>query len=163
MISRRLRAGAVVLAALLLGGCAMTAESRLDDYRAEAERLHERVVEEIPVELLADGAEPVSERRVESTSAEGAASDPAWWQVADTRQLIEDADASASAASAVDAYLVSEGWTAARVRETEGGQRLTDGYRRDGWYVEVSHVEYPEGMAQRIEVLVVSPETVRGG
>lgn len=164
---RRLVAlAAVALLALALGGCSMTSESRLDDYRTEADRLLRETVALIPEELAAESGFSESEPRFGPTEGPAAASDPAWWQARDTLNLAARTDAAADAAAAISAALTDDGWTASRVRETDGGARIADGFRKDlegaQWYIEVTWVTSRPGKAEVVEVLVVSPQTVRG-
>lgn len=144
----------------------MQPASRLDEYRAEVDRIMADTVALVPAELVAEVGFSESEPRFGPTEAAPAASDPAWWQALESLVLVDETDASADAAAVVRDALTSDGWTPSRVRETEGGIRITDGYRteREGgeWYIELTWVATAPGRAEVLEVLVVSPMTVRG-
>lgn len=167
-LRRPLAAATLALAlALALGGCAMTPESRLDDYRAEAETLTADLLAAIPPALV-DG-EPVvesSERVGETASTTPQPADPMWWNVTADQQLTAVADASESAAAAVSAALEGDGWTKRRAREADGGETVYDAFRRgagdEEWYVEVMRVRAAKGERGLVRVLVASPVTVRG-
>jgi hypothetical protein len=163
---RLLAAVAAVFFALALGGCSMTPQSRLDEYHAEADRLLEDTIALIPDDLAPAPGFSESEPRFGPAEGSAAASDPAWWQARESVNLAPQTDASADAAAAIAAGLESDGWRQSRVRETEGGDRIADGFRRevdgDQWYIEVTWVRTRPEMAEVVEVLVVSPQTVRG-
>lgn len=154
---RIVAATAALTFALLLGGCAMATESRLDEYRVEAERLSE----ELAGLVASDGDDIVDSAARSDVGTDP--SDPAWWQVSRTIDLGVVTDASADAARTVSESLTSDGWTSERVRETAGGTRIADGFRRDEWYVEVTWVTSEEGKSEPLEIVVVSPTTTRGG
>jgi hypothetical protein len=165
---RLLAVTAVTLLALLLGGCAMTPQSRLDEYRIESERLTAEVLTFVPEDLLTDDIITESEPRYgEAVTVRERPGDPAWWQVRTYQTLVAEADASADAAAAIEAGLTADGWSHRRVRETDGGTRFAEGYSRDSsdgetWYIEVTWVLTAPEKAELLEVLVVSPPTVRG-
>lgn len=163
---RLLAVVAAALFALALGGCSMTPDSRLDEYRAEADRLLRDTVALIPDALAPQTGFSESEPRFGPAEGTAAASDPAWWQARESLNLTSQTDASADAAAAIAGTLASDGWRQSRVRETEGGARIADGFRREAngeeWYIEVTWVKTRPGMAEVVEVLVVSPQTVRG-
>ena len=144
----------------------MTPESRLDEYQTEADRLLSETVAMIPADLDPESGFSESEPRYDPTEGAASASDPAWWQARDRLNLAAKTDASADAAAAIAAWLTADGWHESKVRETEGGDRITDGYRKeldgDEWYIEVTWVKTRPEKAEVIEVLVVSPYTVRG-
>jgi hypothetical protein len=152
---------------LILGGCAVppTPESRLDEYKAESETLAMSVVELIPVDL-----EPALDTELESrgqapqngVTAEKRPGDPAWWQARAYVSLVEWEGAAAEAIAAVTEAMKSDGWTVERVRETGEGRTITDGFRRDDWYVEIAWVKSEPGKVERFDISVVSPTTVRG-
>lgn len=163
---RIVAAVAVALFALALGGCSMTPESRLDEYQTEADRLLSETVALIPADLDPESGFSESEPRYAPAEGAASASDPAWWQARESLNLAAETDASADAAAAIAAGLTGDGWSESKVRETEGGARITDGYRKDldggEWYIEVTWVQTRPEMAEVVEVLVVSPQTVRG-
>ena len=163
---RPLLAATVALFALVLGGCSMTPESRLDEYQTEADRLLSETVALIPADLDPESGFSESEPRYLPTEGAASASDPAWWQARENLNLAAETDASADAAAAIAAGLTADGWRESTVRETEGGARITDGFRKDldsgEWYIEVTWVQTRPEMAEVVEVLVVSPQTVRG-
>lgn len=164
---RRFALTAVLVAlTITLGGCTMTAESRLDEYHTEADLILAETVELIPAELVDNVGFAESEPRFGATEGTPAPSDPAWWQAYEGINLVATADASADAAEAIANGLGSDGWRDGRVRETEDGARIADGYRKEidgaNWYIEVTWVTTRAGKAEVIEVLVVSPQTVRG-
>ena len=153
--------------ALILGGCAVapTPESRLDEYKSESEALAMKVVELIPAEL-----EPTLDTELESrgqapqngVTSEKRPSDPAWWQTQAYVSLAAREGAAAEAIAAVTEAMEAEGWTVERVRETGDGRTVTDGFRRDDWYVEIAWVKSAPGKVERFDISVVSPTTVRG-
>ncbi|GAA5033874.1 hypothetical protein ACFQRL_15320 [Microbacterium fluvii] len=165
---RRIVATAVAaLLALTLGGCTMQTDSKLDDFRVEAERLTDDLTAQIAADAIDEIVGTESQARYGDTnSAEQKPTDPAWWQVYRTINLVSEPDASATAASAISDHLAADGWTEERVRETEEGRRIADGFRKDTddgqWYIEVTWVTTAPEMAETIELTVVSPETVRG-
>lgn len=144
----------------------MTPESRLDQYHAEADRLLAETVAMIPEDLAPEPGFSESEPRYAESEGAASASDPAWWQARESLNLASQTDASADAAASIAAGLTADDWRESRVRETEGGVRITDGYRKDlddaEWYIEVTWVQTRPDMAEVVEVLVVSPQTVRG-
>jgi hypothetical protein len=163
---RRLIAATLVALALALGGCTMQPDSRLDEYHADADRIMAETVALIPEQLVAEVGFSESEPRFGPTEGAAAPGDPAWWQALESLVLENRADASADAAASVSSALTSDGWERSRVRETEGGTRITDGFRReiDGgeWYIELTWVTTEPERAEVVEILVVSPMTVRG-
>jgi hypothetical protein len=142
----------------------MPEESRLDDFRAEADRLLADTVANVPEDLISERAFSESEPRFGPTEGAAAPGDPAWWQAREDLNLIAETDASAHAFDAVSGYLSQEGWSQARVREVDGW--VTEGFRKEldsgGWYIEVTWVPSAPGLAEILGVLVVSPQTVRG-
>lgn len=157
------------LIALALGGCAMQTESRLDDYLAESQRMAVETAELVPDEPAAEVVDRGSEPRFGDTqTAEQKPSDPAWAQA---RSRIEWSDAapagtSEAGAGAIAQALGDDGWSESRVRETSEGARVTDGFRKevDGedWYIEVAWTTPDSGLAEAVDILVVSPATTRG-
>ena len=163
---RRLTGTTIALVcALILGGCAVAPESRLDEYKKDGEALAMSVVDFIPTEL-----EPKLDTELDSrgqvpqngVTTEKRPSDPAWWQVQAYVSLVEREGASAQAIAAVTEAMEAEGWTVERVRETGEGRTITDGFRRDDWYVEIAWVRSESGNVERFDISVVSPTTVRG-
>ncbi|WP_127818926.1 hypothetical protein [Microbacterium sp. CPCC 204701] len=142
----------------------MPEESRLDEFRSEAERLLADTVAVVPEELIAERAFSESEPRFGPTEGAPTPADPAWWQAREDLNLIAETDASARAFDAVSGHLSAEGWTQSRVREVDGW--VTDGFRQEldsgDWYIEVTWVPSAPGLAEILGVLVVSPQTVRG-
>lgn len=159
-------AAVIAVLALALGGCTMQPDSRLDEYQVEAERIMADAVALIPEDLRTDVV--VSESEPRFGPIEGAASpdQPAWWQVSEILQQVDETDASADAAAEISEGLAADGWEQSRVRETEQGARITDGFRRDidgeQWYIEVTSVTTRPDKAEVVQLLVVSPTTVRG-
>ncbi|MCB1297990.1 MAG: hypothetical protein KDB08_03310 [Microthrixaceae bacterium] len=161
-----LRIALLCAAALALGGCAAGAgESRVAAYEATGRELAEQVLEWIPPELGAVPAAPFVEVRDGGPGFESEG-DAVWWQYEQDVQLAAVPGGSAAAAEAIAAGLQAEGWEMRRVRETEQGERIADGFRRsdagEHWYIELTSVRYSEPSAQRLEVIIVSPTTVRG-
>ncbi len=153
---RMVVAGVVAVTMVLsLGGC--VAGSRIDEYQAEAEALSERLGAEVPDELIVD--EPI----VDSTIGYAVATGPVWSHVSRHFVLVDGPGASERAAEAVAAVLEDEGWSYRRVRETDGGSWIYDGYWRDKWYVELRWVDSSaqEGVAETISIAVTSPATSR--
>ena len=125
-MTRRLWAAVALLSVLMLGGCSVAVDSRIDEYQKTAEDLATHVVQLIPSDL-----QPVQ-------------------------------DAASEAITAVTGSLAQEGWSSSRVRETDGGQTVTDGFRRDDWYLEISWSRSRPGAVERFDIFVISPNTVRG-
>jgi hypothetical protein len=165
-VSRRILAAIIAALALAVSGCAAPAQSRLAEYHRVADHYMAETVARIPAPLVAEVTFSESEPRFESSLPVVSANDPAWWHVYRVIELTDRADAAADAASIIDAALVDDGWVASRVRETEGGARLSDGYRaeREGgrWYIEVTWTRTQPDRVEVIEITVVSPSTVRG-
>lgn len=142
----------------------MPEESRLDEFRAEADRILAGTIANVPDDLISERAFSESEPRFGPTEGTPAPGDPAWWQAREDLNLIAETDASARAFDAVSGYLSAEGWSQSRVREVDGW--VTEGFRKalDGgdWYIEVTWVPSAPGLAEILGVLVVSPQTVRG-
>lgn len=125
-MTRRLWAAVALLSVLMLGGCSVAVDSRIDEYQKTAEDLATHVVQLIPSDL-----QPVQ-------------------------------DAASEAITAVTGSLAQEGWSSSRVRETDGGQTVTDGFGRDDWYLEISWSQSRPGAVERFDIFVISPNTVRG-
>ena len=164
---RLIAASAVAVITLLLGGCAMESPSRLDEYRTEAEGLSADVLALVPPALRNADADTMSKARFGDTSAAAPRpGDSAWWEVRTYAELALEPEASRAAAAAISDGLKADGWTEDRVRETNGGARITDGYRDeiDGedWYIEVTSVVTRPGQVETLLITVVSPQTTRG-
>lgn len=144
----------------------MQPASRLDEYHAETDRIMADVMALVPADLISDVGFSESEPRFGPTESTASPSDAAWWQALESLNLVDQPDASANAAAAVSEALVADGWQQSRVRETQGGVRIADGYRTemgDGeWYIELTWVKTQPERAEVLEILVVSPMTVRG-
>lgn len=163
---RRLAACAVAVFALLLSGCAgSVAQSRVTEYATDGHELVTQILASIPEELDAQPAPPMIEIRDGGPGIE-TAGDSVWWQYEQDVELAAEPEASERAAEAVTRALQADGWEVRRIRETEQGQRIADGFRRSvddtGWYIELTFVRAPVPTAQRIELILVSPPTVRG-
>ena len=160
------RVALLLAATLALGGCAAGAgESRVAAHEQTGEVIAAQVLELIPSELGAEPAAPFVEIRDGGPGFESEG-DAVWWQYEQDLQLAAVPGASVAAAEAISAGLEADGWTMRRVRETERGDRVADGFRRgeadESWYIELTFVRYPEPTAQRLELIIVSPTTVRG-
>lgn len=151
MVSRVSAASTVLLLISTLAGC--VAESRIDEYRAEAEALSKRLGAQVRDELI------VGDAFVDSYLGYGVASGPVWWHVYRDYNLVDEDGASEHAATSVAAVLMDEGWSHRRVRETDEGSLIYDGYRRDEWYVELQWVVADSDMAEAISIAVTSPTT----
>jgi hypothetical protein len=136
-----------------LGGC--VAESRIDEYQAEAEALSERLGAEVPDELI------VGDVFVNSSIGYGIATGPVWAHVYRDYNLVDEAGASERAAAAMAAVLEDEGWRHGRMREADGV--IYDGYGRDKWNVEIQWTDpnADVSLAERISIAVTSPATAR--
>lgn len=164
--ARAIAAATIVAAMVLLGGCSVgTTESKLPIYEQAADELAEQIIDFIPVELAAAPALPRAEVR-DGGPGTDAPTDAVWWQFEQSVQLAAVEGASVDAAAAIAKGLEADGWDMRHVRDTEQGLRVAEGFRKriddDGWYVEITHVLYPDPVGQRIEVIIVSPATVRG-
>ncbi len=156
-----------LVCAMILGGCAVTPtpESRLDEYKKESESIAMSVVGLIPADL-----EPTLDTELDSrgqapqngASTEKRPDDEAWWQTQAFVSLVEREGAAAEAIVAVTEAMKSDGWKVERVRETGEGRTVTEGFRRDDWYVEIAWVRSEPGKVERFDISVVSPTTVRG-
>ena len=160
-----LMAGALV--ALTLGGCTMTTEvdSRVDEYRAEAEALADEVVALIPADLAPPSAPDVESRgrMVQNpVSADPSPEDSVWWQVDVYVEPVQRPAASEDAATAIAAGLRDDGWEHTDARKTDEGRRTADAWSKDDWYVEVTWVRSEEGKYETVEIAVLSPRTMRG-
>ena len=163
---RALAVGALVSVSLVLGGCATgVAESRVAEFEGVGTELAAEIVGSIPAGLEAQPALALAEVRDGGPGIE-AATDSVWWQYEQDIELVERDGASVEAAEEIARSLLADGWEMRRVRETEQGQRVADGFRRlvddQGWYIELTYVRTSLPMAQRIELILVSPATVRG-
>ena len=164
--ARTMAAVAIAATMVLLGGCAVgTTESKLVVYEEAADELAEQIIAFIPVELAAPPALPRAEVR-DGGPGTDAPTDAVWWQFELEVQLAAVQGASTDAAAAIAQGLEADGWDMRHVRDTEQGLRVADGFRKsiddESWYVEITHVRYPDPGGQHIEVIVVSPATVRG-
>lgn len=153
-------------AAMLLVGCsAGVSESRTASFHTAADALAEQVVALIPAELAPRPAPLLSEVRDGGPGAE-APTDAVWWQVEQNIQLAAEPGTSVSAAESITRGLQADGWDTRRVRETERGLRVAEGFRKsiddESWYIEMTFVRHPEPASQRIELIIVSPATIRG-
>lgn len=163
---RHLTVIALILAVITLGGCAMQPESRIDEFLTQSQRLAMETVGRAPAEPAGTVQDEGAEVRFGDTaSAEEKPTDPAWAQARAGIQYGSQLGASETGAAAIAAGLVSDGWEQSRVRETSEIE-VTDGFRKsidgDDWYVEMAWVRAAPGNVEWIEVLVVSPGTVRG-
>jgi hypothetical protein len=155
---RMVVAGVVAVTMVLsLGGC--VAESRIDEYQAEAEALAERLGAEVPEELIMGDAIVTSS----IGSASPMASSSVWWDVDRGYNLVDEPGASERAAAAVMAVLDDEGWRRRRENDNASGLgRIVDAFWKDGWYVTVSWLKTREGRAETVDIWVTSPTTSRG-
>lgn len=164
-MTRRLWAAVALLSVLMLGGCSVAVDSRIDEYQKTAEDLVTHVVQLIPSDL-----QPVQDAATDSrgvapqngVTAQKRPQDTARWEVRTYLALANRQDAASEAITAVTGSLAQEGWSSSRVRETDGGQTVTDGFRRDDWYLEISWSRSRPGAVERFDIFVVSPNTVRG-
>jgi hypothetical protein len=156
---RWLAAMIVVAVAMTLGGCTVT-ESRNEEYRAEAEALSDRLLARVPADRIeGDVFTSITMSSPPQTLGSG---DAIWWNVDRELQLVDEPDVSARTAELVADALLDEGWTYRRAREMERGARIADGYRLDGWYVELQWTVTGMGNAESLTILVTSPATPRG-
>ncbi|MFJ2503210.1 hypothetical protein [Microbacterium sp. NPDC087592] len=143
----------------------MTPESRLDEYQEKADALAMSVVGLIPEELQpvmdgdlrSEGTAPLN-----GVTSERRPQDVAWWQTRADVHLVARENAAAEAIEAVSDALEADGWSIERVRETDGGETVTDGFRRGEWYMEIAWTRSVPGHVERFDISVVSPNTVRG-
>lgn len=155
----------IALIALVVAGCAVQPESRLDEYLEQSAQLARETAEMAPQDPPGTIVEEGAEARIGDTqSAERKPSDPAWAQA---RALVEYGTvegASAAAGAALAKILETAGWAPGRVREVDG--QVTDGYRKtidgDRWYIEIVWTRPASADAQNILILTVSPGTTRG-
>lgn len=153
-------------AAVLLVGCApAVSESRTAVFQSATDALAEQIVALIPGELAPRPAPPIGEVRDGGPGAPSP-TDAVWWQFEQDIQLAPEAGASVTAAESITRGLQADGWDTRRVRETERGLRVAEGFRKwvdgESWYIEMTFVRHPEPASQRIELIIVSPATVRG-
>ncbi|MFB8189417.1 hypothetical protein ACFC14_08825 [Microbacterium sp. NPDC055988] len=163
---RRVWAAAIMVAVFALGGCAVSvSESRLDDYKIEAEERVAEIVELIPGELQPSPVQTLdsSGRMLQNPiSADPSPNDSVWWQVDANVELGSGPGSSERASTALVDGMTADGWEHERVRETSEGRLVTEGFRRDDWYVEVVWVTAASGLHEAIDIRVLSPKTVRG-
>lgn len=164
--ARVIVAATIAATMLVLGGCAVgTTDSKLPIYEEAAEALAEQIVDFIPVELAPSPALPRAEVR-DGGPGTDAPTDAVWWQFEQSVELAAVSGASVDAAEAIAKGLIADGWDMRHVRDTEQGMRVAEGFRKsiddDGWYIEITHVRYADPIGQRVEVIIVSPATVRG-
>lgn len=154
---------ALALATITLGGCMSMEESRLDEFRDRSEQLMDELLDTIPADLAPETGLIDSAVRIGDTqSAEDKPSDPAWWQTSTAVNFANVTDASVTAAAVLAEHLTSDGWSQEHVRTSSDGESTADGFRHDGWYVEVTRYETVAGKAELLQLLIVSPDTVRG-
>ncbi|MDW4572901.1 hypothetical protein R8Z57_08975 [Microbacterium sp. M3] len=160
---RSLTALAVAVLALTLGGCAVPVESKLPEYKIQAEQLREDIAAQLPEGITVGEPYISSEVRFETESGAGDSSDsPAYWRVLDGRNLTGEPGTSEDAATVLGDYLIAEGWSQKEAERTVG-RGVTDAYRLEpGWYVEISWATSEDGMAETLDILVLSPTTTRG-
>lgn len=156
---------ATTLIALVLGGCAVQPESRLDEYLEQSAQLAREIAEMAPQDPPGTLVEEGAEARIGDTqSAERKPFDPAWAQARARVEYGTVEGASAAAGAALAKSLETAGWTSGRVREVDG--QVTDGYRKtidgDRWYIEIVWTQPASADAQNILILTVSPGTTRG-
>ena len=126
---RALAVGALVSVSLVLGGCATgVAESRVAEFEGVGTELAAEIVGSIPAGLEAQPALALAEGRDGGPGIE-AATDSVWWQYEQDIELVERDGASVEAAEEIARSLQADGWEMRRVRETEQGQRVADGFR----------------------------------
>lgn len=155
----------MTLIALVLGGCAMQAESRLDEFLTQSEALALETAQIAPQDTAGTIVEEGAEARIgDTSSAERKPSDPAWAQARARVDYGVVPGASEAAIGDISASLTADGWTEARVREVDG--QVTEGFRKtidgDGWYIEVVWVRTAPELNESVKILVVSPPTTRG-
>lgn len=156
---------AMAVIALVLGGCAMQPESRLDEFLTQSEALALETAELAPQDppgtIVEEGAEA---RTGDTSSAEDKPSDPAWAQARARVDYGVVSGVSEVAVGAISDSLTADGWTGSRVREIDG--QVTEGFRKTidggGWYVEVVWVRAAPELNESVKILVVSPDTTRG-
>lgn len=146
----------------LIGGCAVSADSRLDEFRAEGEAISQQVVESIPAAVIADEAPDSASAGRLAQSMGDTPQTPAWWEVKTSVVMLEEPAASETAATAIETALVDDGWKKAEESGSPDPVYKTDEYRRDGWYVRVAWVRSTPKTIESLRVLVVSPDTIRG-
>ena len=164
--ARAMVVAAMAATMLMLGGCAVgTTETKLPVYEEAADELAEQIVGFIPVELEPAAAVPRAEIR-DGGPGTDAPTDAVWWQFEQSVQLADVTGASVDAAAAIAQGVEADGWDMRHVRDTEQGLRVAEGFRKSiddgGWYIEITHVRYPDPVGQRVEIIIVSPATVRG-
>lgn len=146
----------------LIGGCAVSADSRLDEFQAEGEAISQQIVEAVPVEVIAEGSPRTESKGRLAPSMGQTPRTPAWWEVNTSVNIVNEPAASETAATAVGSALVDDGWVKAEERGSSDPVYKSDEYRRDGWYVAVGWIRSEPGTVESLRVLVVSPDTVRG-
>lgn len=139
-------------------------DSRLADYLTQAETLAGQVAAMAPQSPPAEIQTRAAESRIEKPFGEERPTDPAWAQARAFVTYGKASGASAAAGAAVAEQLEADGWTKRPVREVD--DVVTEGFRKDidgsEWYVETAWSRPQDGMAQNLDILVVSPPTVRG-
>lgn len=153
---------ALLAATSLLGGCAVVGESRLDEFQAESESISQQIVEAVPAMVVAEEDLRVDSGGQLAPSMGDGPQTPAWWQVRTSVPVLNEPEASETAAIAVGAMLIDEGWAKAEESGSDNPVYKTDEYRRDGWYVQVGWIRSDPKTVESLRILIVSPQTVRG-
>lgn len=156
---------AAAMLVLTVGGCSMTTESRLDEYKAEGEALAGRMTEMIPADLA-----PVMPHELDSrgrmlqnpVSADPSPNDSAWWQVDAYVELVQEPGASEQAGEAIVAAMADDGWAHSQISQRSNESYVTQRLRKGEWTVEVSWSLPASEMFQTVSFVVRSPDTTRG-
>ena len=143
----------------------MGPESRLGDYRSQAEQIHDEVVG--MTSSYEVKGEPVIESslRVEDTySGTARDSDPAYWQIVDNRSYGETSMAIVAGETIAD-FLASDGWVAAHGDLSNERATVTDLRKTiDGaeWHIRLVYPSRQGSTRTNIAVLIMSPWTAKG-
>ena len=140
----------------------MVGESRLDEFQAEGESISQQIVEAVPETVVAEEDLRVDSGGQLAPSMGDGPQTPAWWQARTSVPVVNEPVASETAATAVGAMLIDEGWAKAEEPGSDNPVYKTDEYRRDGWYVQVGWIRSDPKTVESLRILIVSPQTVRG-
>ncbi|HOA85969.1 MAG TPA: hypothetical protein PKH61_01030 [Microbacteriaceae bacterium] len=148
---------ALLLASLItLGGCAMTEDSKIEQYQREAQTIAGELVAVVP------GNTEVLPWDSSLGTGGGTPDAEVWWQVSQAMNTAEGMiDGASRAGEAIAERLRTDGWDGAQLDRSDA-TRAVYGFNRDdeagdGWYVELRYRLGENGRG--VDFIVVSPTT----